>query len=256
MSLSPRVIPVLLIDQGRLVKTAGFADPSYIGDPINTVRIFNNMEVDELIVIDISASRSSRAPDTELLGKLAAEAFMPLTYGGGIQNREQISELLSLGYEKVAIETLAIQNPGTVQSASDWFGAQAIVGVITTTGSGPTTRPRWAQDNSTLRQRIDVLQQVNVGEVLHYDSDRDGMRTGYNLSALSEFAGLISTPLIALGGAGKIKDLVDAVGAGADAVAAGSMFCQHGSRLAPLISYPPREAIVAAFLKPQPSKEG
>jgi cyclase len=243
----PRVIPILLIEKGKLVKTISFASPAYLGDPINTVRIFNQKEADELLVIDISATRDSLAPDFALLERLASEAFMPLTYGGGIRSADDAAKVLSLGFEKVAVESLLLSNPDEVRVASDWFGAQAILGVITTSGFESTIRLRWGATEDTIENRLALLRETGVGEVLHYDSDRDGTRNGYNLPFLREVASQLTVPLIAAGGAGEISHFPQAIEAGASAVAAGSLFSQHGKRLATLISYPTREDLFTVF---------
>lgn len=243
----PRVIPILLIDDGKLVKTVSFSSPAYLGDPVNTVRIFNQKEADELLIIDISATRESKPPDLGLLERLASEAFMPLTYGGGIRSAEDAGKILSLGFEKVAVESLLLLNPDEVRLASDWFGAQAILGVVTTTESASSTCLRWGDVGDTLENRLALLRDTGVGEVLHYDSDRDGTREGYNLSVIREISSQLTVPVIAAGGAGSVDHFREAVDAGASAVAAGSFFSQHGKRLATLISYPKREDLLSVF---------
>lgn len=243
----PRVIPILLIDDGKLVKTVSFSSPAYLGDPVNTVRILNQKEADELLIIDISATRESKPPDLGLLERLASEAFMPLTYGGGIRSAEDAGKILSLGFEKVAVESLLLLNPDEVRLASDWFGAQAILGVVTTTESASSTCLRWGDVGDTLENRLALLRDAGVGEVLHYDSDRDGTREGYNLSVIREISSQLTVPVIAAGGAGSVDHFREAVDAGASAVAAGSFFSQHGKRLATLISYPKREDLLSVF---------
>lgn len=243
----PRVIPILLIDDGKLVKTISFSSPVYLGDPVNTVRIFNQKEADELFVIDISRTRESKPPNLGLLERLASEAFMPLTYGGGIGSAEDAGKILSLGFEKVAVENLLLKNPNEVRRCADWFGAQAVVGVVTTTDSGLSACLRWGDAGDTLENRIALLRDAGVGEVLHYDSHRDGRREGYNLSVIREISSQLTVPLIAAGGAGSADHFRQAVEAGASAVAAGSFFSQHGKRLATLISYPKREDLLKVF---------
>lgn len=240
---SPRVIPIFLISGGRLVKTVSFSAPAYLGDPINSVRILNEKEADELIVLDISATRQSKAPDFQLIERLASEAFMPVTYGGGIRSADDAGSLLGLGIEKVAFESLSMKTPTEVQLASEWFGAQAVVGILTTTGQGSTLQPMWPGGGNSLQSRLRSLTECGVGEIVHYDADRDGTRQGYNYPAIREIAGNISVPLVAAGGAGSQDDFLNALRSGASAVAAGSLFSQHGKRLASLISYPERHAI-------------
>lgn len=243
----PRVIPILLIDNERLVKTVSFNAPAYLGDPVNTVRIFNQKEADELLVIDISATRELKAPNLALLERLAGEAFMPLTYGGGIQSAEDAGKILSLGFEKIAIENLLLTNPDEVSLASKWFGAQAVLGIVTTTTSKSSAGLRWGDRDDTLQNRLALLREVGVGEVLHYDSHRDGTRSGYDLAAIATISQQLTVPLIAAGGAGNIGHLREAIMAGASAVAAGSLFSQHGVRRATLISYPSREELTRVF---------
>lgn len=243
----PRVIPILLVDNGKLVKTVSFSSPAYLGDPVNTVRIFNQKEADELLVIDISATRDSKLPDLGLLERLASEAFMPLTYGGGIRTAEDAGKILSLGFEKVAVESLLLSDPDQVRRASDWFGAQAVLGIVTTTTSKSSAGLKWGDRGHTLQDRLALLRDVGVGEVLHYDSDRDGTRIGYDLVTIRTISSELTVPVIAAGGAGNIGHLREAVEAGASAVAAGSFFSQHGRRLATLISYPKREDLVELF---------
>ena len=243
----PRVIPILLIDSGKLVKTVSFSCPAYLGDPVNTVRIFNQKEADELLVIDISSTRDSKAPDLSLLKRLASEAFMPLTYGGGIRSAEDAGEILSLGFEKIAIESLLLTNPDEVSKAVNWFGAQAVLGIVTTKTSKSFAEPKWGKQGDTLKSRLALLKGVGVGEVLHYDSHRDGTRLGFDLTTITEISSELTVPLIAAGGAGTMGHLREAVTAGASAVAAGSLFSQHGKRLATLVSYPSREALASVF---------
>lgn len=243
----PRVIPVFLVSGGRLVKTVSFSSPAYLGDPINAARILNEKEADELIVLDISASPESRGPDFQLVERLASETLMPLTYGGGIRSADDVGALLALGVEKIAVESLMLSAPDEVRSASEWFGAQAVVGIVTTLGIEAALRPMWPGNGESLESRLASMLATGVGEVLHYDADRDGTRKGYNLSALREISSKIDVPLIAAGGAGAHDDFLKAIENGASGVAAGSLFSQHGKRLAPLISYPDRQILEELF---------
>lgn len=252
MNLIPRVIPTLLLDGERLVKTVNFKAPAYLGDPVNTVRVFNELEVDELIIIDITASLRSVPPNLELLTKLSAEAFMPLTYGGGIRSREEAGSVLRLGFEKIAVESLLISNPEEVRTMSEWFGSQAIVGVLTTKGSGVRASPLWGRTRQSLVDRLSSAEKAMVGEILHYNSTRDGTREGFDTELIGLISKNLSMPLIACGGAGGTRDLWLAIKAGASAVAAGSLFTQHGKRRATLLSYPNRDMLAELWQDERP----
>lgn len=243
----PRVIPILLISEGKLVKTVSFSSPAYLGDPINAVRILNGKEADELIVLDVSASARAEPPDFRMIERLATEAFMPLTYGGGIRSADDVDVALSLGIEKIAVESLTLTMPGEVRRASEWFGAQAVVGILTTTGQGSAIRPMWPGEGDSLESRLRHMVDCKAGEILHYDADRDGTRRGYNVAAIRKITSEVSIPVIAAGGAGSFADFVEAIRSGASAVAAGSLFSQHGKRLATLISYPQRQILDELF---------
>ena len=238
----PRVIPTLLIQDCSLVKTKRFKEPRYLGDPVNAIRIFNEKCVDELCVLDINASRKGNSPDYELLNKMASEAFMPLSYGGGIKDLDQIKKLFRIGYEKVIINTSAVRNPKLISEASDYFGSQSIVCAIDYK-NGLFRNHCYINDGN---QKVDFdpveigkkMVAAGAGEILLYSMDRDGMRIGYELKMIKELSDRVTAPVIACGGARDIKDFRLALDAGADAVAAGSMFVYFGNRQAVLINYP------------------
>ncbi len=248
MNKRPRIIPTLLIQNGDLVKTRKFDKPRYLGDPINAIRIFNEKSVDELCVLDIAASKEHREPDYDLLENMASEAFMPLSYGGGIINLEQIKRIFRIGFEKVVINSASINDIGLIREASECFGNQSIVVAIDYKKSmlGYSCRIY----DGTKRTNVDPCQHaLNVtnagaGEILLYSIDNDGMRCGYDLEMISELAHQISIPVIACGGAKGLNDLRDAIDAGASAVAAGSMFVFWGDRQAVLINYPTEEDFI------------
>jgi cyclase len=242
--LRTRVIPVLLIQDGGLYKTQRFKDPKYVGDPINAVKIFNEKEVDEIIVLDISATRENRGPDFNLIADIATECFMPFCYGGGVKSIEQMKRLFSLGAEKIALNTSAVETPHLIQEAAKLFGAQAIVASIDVkkswlgkyevfTRCGQT---KIKQDPVSLAQELEKL---GAGEIMINSIDHDGLMTGYDLKLIKSLTDAVRIPVIACGGAGSVEHFHQAVKeAGASAVAAGSMFVFHGKHRAVLITYP------------------
>src|SRR6266478_1068622 len=225
-----RVIPCLLIQGRSLVKTVRFKDPRYIGDPINAVRIFNEKEVDELILLDISAVRQGKAPDLRLLTEIAGECFMPLCYGGGIRTLEDVKGILSLGAEKVAVNTTAVERPSFVREIADAVGSQSIVvsiDVTRTTAGEYEVRTRGGSRGTGIdpvacaRQ----MEELGAGELIVNSIDRDGTMGGYELDLIGRVARAVRIPVIACGGAGGTRDFSAAAKiAGASAVAAGSLF--------------------------------
>lgn len=244
--MKTRVIPVLLLRNKGLVKTVKFKDPRYIGDPINTVRIFNEKEVDELAFLDITATPNGRGPDFEVLADIAGEAFMPMAYGGGITAFEQVKRILSLGFEKVIFNTAAFDQPQVLSETSRVYGAQAVVGCLdvkkTLLGryelyshSAAKKRP------ASLVDHIKHLEKLGVGEILVNSIDRDGTQSGYDVGLIKIISSACSVPVIACGGAGSLEHLEAGVKqGGASAVAAGSMFVYKGVHRAVLINYPER----------------
>lgn len=244
--MKTRVIPVLLLRNSGLYKTVKFKDPRYIGDPINSVRIFNEKEVDELAFIDISATPAGRGPDFDMLEQIAGEAFMPMAYGGGITSFEQVKRILSLGFEKVIFNTAAFDHPGVLAEASRVYGAQAVVGCLDVkktllgryelyTHSGSKKR------SVSLPDQIANFERLGVGEILVNAIDRDGVMGGYDTALVKAVSSRCSIPVIACGGAGSLDDLAAGVAqGGASAVAAGSMFVYKGVHRAVLINYPER----------------
>lgn len=245
--LRPRIIPCLLIHKGGLVKTTQFGDPKYVGDPLNAVRIFNEKEVDELIVVDIDASRVGRPPDEALIAKLAAECRMPLCYGGGVKTVDQIERLIALGVEKVALGSAAVSNPELIAHASERVGSQSMVGVIDVKATGLLRRSEVVMLNATSRTGLEPvefarkLQTLGVGEILLNSVDRDGRMQGYDLELLERVRQAVSIPMTVIGGAGSLDDIRalvqrhPVIGA-----AAGSLFVFKGKYRAVLINYPSR----------------
>jgi cyclase len=249
-----RVIPCLLLDDGSLIKTVRFRTRSYIGDPANTVRIFNELEVDELCVLDISATTHNRGPDFGLLAELASEAFMPLCYGGGVQSVDTVGRLLRIGFEKVAINSAAVTHPEIVSAASKAFGSQAIVASI-------DARKRLfggyevMTHGGTRRTGVDpaewavALERRGAGEILLTSIDREGTWRGFDLELVRSVTGRVSVPVIAHGGAGSVDDIRQVVRAGASAVALGSMVVYQGKDLGVLVNFPDRADLEKALLR-------
>lgn len=251
--LQVRVIPCLLLRGRGLVKTVRFRQPVYVGDPINAVRIFNEKEVDELLLLDIYATRERRGPPLNLLEEISSECFMPLAYGGGIRSLADIKALFALGVEKVAINAQAVENPRLIREAADAFGSQSVMASIDAKRSwlGACRVVTHGGINSTLHRPADFareMERYGAGEILLNSVDRDGTMQGYDLELIRDVSRSVGVPLIACGGAGKLADFAAAVTqGGASAVAAGSMFVFHGKHRAVLINYPSRRELEAAF---------
>lgn len=241
--LKHRVIPCLLLRNRGLVKTLRFKDPRYVGDPINVVRIFNEKEVDELMVLDIMASKVPCEPDYEMIERIAGECFMPLCYGGGVRTVEQARRLFALGVEKICLQTAALHDISIITELANRFGSQAVVVSIDikrnwqglpqlyAAASGKTLRRHW----------LDYLHSAvsaGAGEVLLNSVDRDGTMSGMDLDLIRRATTELSVPLVAVGGVGSLADIKAATDAGASAVAAGAFFVFHGPHRAVLISYP------------------
>ncbi len=241
--LAPRVIPVLLLDGPRLVKTARFREPRYLGDPINAVRIFNRKEVDELNLLDIGTAAAERGPDFGFIREIVSEAFMPVCYGGGVRSLDQLEKLFALGVEKVALNTAAATLPGLIGEAARVFGSQSVVAAIdfkrkllggATAVVGRGTRDLKMSPAELARAAV----AAGAGEIFLQSVDRDGAMAGYDLAVIRDVAAAVNVPVIACGGAGNLADLAAALGAGASAAAAGSLFVFQGKLRAVLISYP------------------
>jgi imidazole glycerol-phosphate synthase subunit HisF len=238
-----RVIPCLLLEHGGLVKTRQFRERTYVGDPINAVRIFNDKEVDELIVLDIAASRESAEPDYELIQTFATECFIPLCYGGGIKSIAHARRLFSLGVEKLCIQSAALERPAFISELAKQFGSQSIVVSIDVKRNWLGQLKLYESRTRKLQRKswfdfLDEAVHLGAGEIVLNSVDRDGMMTGYDVELINRAAARISVPLIALGGAGELEHFKQAIAAGATAVAAGSMFVFQGPHRAVLINYP------------------
>lgn len=248
--LLPRIIPCLLLSGNRLVKTIRFKSPTYVGDPINAIRIFNDKEVDELVLLDIDATRNKAEPNYRLIEQIAGECFMPLAYGGGIKTLEQAKTIISLGVEKVIINAATLESTSLIPTISDFFGAQAVVGSLDVkrTIFGRLGLYSYVKGRNLLADPLSHARKLvtdGAGEILLNSVDRDGLRSGYDLDMISAFSRELEVPMIACGGAGTVSDLVSAVDTGgASAASAGSMFVFQGKHRAVLITYPSQEEIL------------
>ena len=243
--LRPRIIPCLLVHNGGLVKTVKFAKPKYVGDPINAVKIFNEKEVDELIVVDIDATVKNLEPDYVMIKNLATECRMPLCYGGGIKTVEQAGKIVSLGVEKVSISSAAIEIPSLVSEMAKQVGSQSVVVVLDV--KRRTLRDKyemWTHNGKQNTKKCPMdfarrMEQLGAGEIVVNSIDNDGKMDGYDLELAAKIREVVAVPLTILGGAGSfehIRELVNTVGiVGA---CAGSLFVFKGVYRAVLISYP------------------
>ena len=245
----PRVIPCLLIDNQKLVKTVQFKHPNYLGDPINAVKIFNEKQADELCIIDIT--RKKNDINYDLLHNIATEAFMPLSYGGGIQNIDQIKRLFSIGFEKIIMNTSLFFKPELIREAVKFAGSQSVVASIDYRKTIFNKLICFTQcgAKNTKISPIDMAMKVTemgVGEVLINCIDRDGMMSGYDLDTVKVISSKVDIPVIACGGAGGLEDVKKVIDNGADAVAAGSIFVYYGAKKAVLINYPTEDEMIKA----------
>ena len=243
----PRIIPVLLMKNRGFYKGIKFKDHKYVGDPINTVRIFNDKEADEITILDIEASRLNKSIDFDYLKEVVSEAFMPVGYGGGIKTVEDAKRLFTIGIEKVVLNTNAVLNFDLVKSLADKFGSQSVVFSLDVKRS--LLGQRVFIKSGTEKTKYDplelalIMQELGVGEILLNDIDRDGTFEGYDLELIKSISSKLSVPLIACGGARNLDDFRLAIQAGASACAAGSMFVFHMPHRAVVISYPKYEDI-------------
>jgi len=244
-----RVIPCLLYKDNGLVKTVRFKDPVYIGDVTNAIRIFNEKEVDELILLDIEASRKQQGPNIELVKKVASECFMPLCYGGGIRSLQDIRNVVAVGVEKVSLNTIAIENLHFVREAAAQFGSSTIVvtidykkniwGNFVVTGKGGKLKSQYDPV-----QFAQLMEEMGAGEIVINSIERDGTMLGYDVDLLAKITAKVTIPVIAMGGAGKLEHFFEAIKkAHVSAVAAGSLFVFQGKHKAVLINYPEKNLL-------------
>lgn len=251
--LKNRVIPVLLLHDQGLVKTVKFKKPTYIGDPINAVHIFNDKMVDELVFLDIDASKENREPDFEILKDIANECFMPLGYGGGIKNVTQATRVLNTGFEKVILNTEAYKNPGLISDIAKETGNQSVVVSLDITKDLWGNYKIYSHTGQKLKNKSPVewakyFEKLGAGEIIVNAVHRDGTMEGYDLDLIRQITEVTSIPVIASGGAGNLDDFYKAINEGnASAVAAGSMFVFHGPHRAVLINYPEYKELTKLF---------
>lgn len=250
MIIRPRVIPCLLMNDRSLVKTRLFDKEVYLGDPINAVKIYNEKEVDELCLLDITATVDHKRPDFEILEEIASEAFMPLSYGGGIHSVEDAQEIFRIGFEKIIFNSALITEPELVKGVIELFGSQSIIASIDCkkTIFGKENCYIYKGRKSTKKEPVEMAElarDIGVGEILLNDIDRDGMMCGYNLERIHKVSNAVDIPVICCGGAGNLHDLYLGIKeGGASAVAAGSIFVFWGNEKAVLINFPSEEELL------------
>lgn len=243
-----RVIPSLLIQKGGLVKSVKFKDHKYVGDPINAVKIFNDKEVDELVLLDISATAEKRVPNLKYIIEIASEAFMPMAYGGGITTLEQIQSLIAGGIEKVVLNTVAFDNPALITQAAEFAGSQSVV------VSMDVKKNLWGKyqvyvQNGTRSTKMDPvsyarkMETLGAGEIILMSIERDGSFEGYDLPLIKMVSEAVSIPVVAIGGSATVDDFAKAMQHGASAVSAGSQFVFQRPHRAVLISYPSQKEL-------------
>ena len=242
MFIRPRLIPVLSIINDDLVKTTQFSNPRYLGDPVNAVKIFNGKMVDELCILDISASKEEKEPNFDLLRDIAAQAFMPLSYGGGLTTMKQVKQIIQMGYEKVVFNTSLLSNPSLIKDAVSFLGSSGVVAAIDVRKEhnryNVYSKSGTDKFDSSLEEIIEYVQQLGVGEIIINSIDNDGMMTGYDVELIKIVSSLAHVPVIANGGAGEISHFKNAIQAGAQAAAASSFFVYYGKQKTVLITHP------------------
>lgn len=248
--LRNRVIPVLLVKDHGLVKTTKFENPKYVGDPINAIRIFNEKEVDELALLDISATPGNYGPNFDLVRDVASECFMPLAYGGGIRGLDDAKRLFGLGVEKVVLRSAAAEDLRIVTEIADYAGSSSVTVSIDVKRAW-LRRQQIHCPGSRLHGESDWLgfmrhaTEAGAGEIILNAVDRDGTLSGMDTDLISEAARVLCVPLVAVGGVASLDDIRAGVRAGADAIGAGAFFVYHGPRRAVLITYPGYEELTA-----------
>lgn len=241
--IRPRVIPCLLLADRRLVKTVRFRNPTYVGDPVNIVNIFSALGADEILLLDIQATRQGSEPDIGQLAKLAEETMVPLGYGGGIRTLDHVRAVLNAGVEKVVLSTIAGEDPGFIERAAGLAGSQAVVVSVDVARDDEARRRVWLRNGThmTGRDPVEAAQEAErrgAGEILIHSVDRDGTMAGYDLELTGDVASAVGIPVIACGGAGERDHLRAAVRkGGASAAAAGSIFVFQGPSRNVLVNY-------------------
>lgn len=248
--LRNRVIPVLLMRDRGLIKTVKFGDAKYVGDPINAIRIFNEKEVDELVLLDVSRGAQGLGPDYEVVRDVASECFMPLAYGGGVTSVKHAAQLFRLGVEKVVVRSEAARDISIVKRLADFGGSQSVA-VSVDIERGRLGKRRLFSPGTPMHKSAEWLGYIEkavesgAGEIIVQSVDRDGTMSGLDLELVSIVGRAVDVPTIAAGGVGSLKDIQAGVRAGASAIGVGSFFVFHGPRRAVLITYPPYEELEA-----------
>lgn len=250
--MRPRLIPILLLSGGGLVKTKRFCSPRYVGDPINAVKIFNEKEVDELIILDIQATRLGNNPDYKILEDISSEAFMPMSYGGGVKNLSQAEKIFAAGFEKIAVRHSFGRDIKFASELAKVFGSQAVVGSVDIKPDTFGELKSWDYiteefDPRTLEEVLAELEQSGVGEILLTNVNLEGTRIGLDFAAVERASRPLGIPLIINGGLNSVSEAASAVCSGADAVGAGALFVFNGPHEAVLISYPQQSELVSTF---------
>jgi imidazole glycerol-phosphate synthase subunit HisF len=245
--LQTRIIPCLLLKGDALVKTVNFKRASYVGDPVNTARIFNELEVDELTLLDISATNNNKPPNFKILSELANECFMPLAYGGGIRNFEDAKKIFKIGIEKVIINSYAFENPQFITQLAEYFGNQAIVASIDVK-KNMFGKYKVFSNSGTKKQKVDPvlwaqeLETLGAGEILLTAIHQEGTWKGFDISIIEKISNAVNIPVIANGGASSIEDIGKAVKQGyASAVSLGSMVVYQRKGMGVLVNFPNKE---------------
>lgn len=252
--LRSRIIPCLLVHNEGLVKTVQFKDPKYVGDPINAVKIFNEKEVDELIVLDIDTTAEGREPDYKMIADLAAECRMPFCYGGGIKTAEQAVRIINLGVEKVAVSSAFVEDIGLVSDLAIAVGSQSVVAVVDVKKGGLFGGYEVRTHNGQRKTKLDLidycwkLEEAGVGEIVINSIDHDGKMNGYDEKLITKIRDATNVPMTVLGGAGSLDDIRSLIDHyGIIGAAAGSLFVFKGIYRAVLINYPQRAEKDAIF---------
>ena len=247
--LQTRIIPCLLLKDDSLVKTVNFKKPGYIGDPVNTARIFNELEVDELVLLDILATNNNRKPNFNILSELANECFMPLAYGGGINNFEDAKKIFQIGIEKVVVNSIAFSKPAFITELAEHFGNQAIVASIDVK-KNMFGKYQVYSNSGTKKQKVEPvvwaqkLEQLGAGEILLTAIHQEGTWSGFDINIIEKISNAVNIPVIANGGASSIEDIRKAVKEGkASAVGLGSMVVYQNKGMGVLVNFPDTEKL-------------